>query len=112
MGSKTDIRQCLICKREWDDSIPTSMTPAPIARCPFEWFHDTHPLGEDLPDDWPVKEVKGDSYIDLEVEWNSQVYEFRIPKMTLYKRIDKYLGTWGNTHDIRVCVKLDSKEDE
>jgi hypothetical protein len=31
-----DIVTCGHCGRSWDDSIPTSMTPAPAGRCPFE----------------------------------------------------------------------------
>jgi hypothetical protein len=30
---------CGGCGRSWDDGIVTSMTPAPAARCPFEYFH-------------------------------------------------------------------------
>ncbi len=30
---------CGHCNLTWDDAIPTSMTPAPAARCPFETFH-------------------------------------------------------------------------
>lgn len=30
---------CGHCGLAWDDSIPTSYTPAPSARCPFEAFH-------------------------------------------------------------------------
>lgn len=30
---------CGVCGLSWDDSIITSMTPAPSARCPFESFH-------------------------------------------------------------------------
>ena len=30
------IATCGDCGRSWDDSIVTSMTPAPAARCPFE----------------------------------------------------------------------------
>lgn len=30
---------CGYCGLSWDDSLPTSMTPAPAARCPFEQFH-------------------------------------------------------------------------
>lgn len=30
---------CNTCGRSWDDSIPTSYTPVPSARCPFEHFH-------------------------------------------------------------------------
>lgn len=30
---------CHECGRAWDDSIVTSMTPAPGGRCPFEVFH-------------------------------------------------------------------------
>lgn len=31
---------CGACGRSWDDSIPTSYTPAPSGRCPFEDWHD------------------------------------------------------------------------
>lgn len=30
---------CGDCGLSWDDAIGTSMTPAPSARCPFEYFH-------------------------------------------------------------------------
>lgn len=30
---------CGTCGLSWDDSISTSYTPAPSARCPFEYFH-------------------------------------------------------------------------
>jgi hypothetical protein len=30
---------CGTCGRSWDDGKPTSWTPAPSARCPFEDFH-------------------------------------------------------------------------
>jgi hypothetical protein len=30
---------CGECGRSWDDSISTEWTPAPAARCPFEYFH-------------------------------------------------------------------------
>jgi hypothetical protein len=30
---------CGDCGLSWDDAIPTGMTPAPSARCPFEAFH-------------------------------------------------------------------------
>jgi hypothetical protein len=33
------IATCGSCGRSWDDSVVTSMTPAPSARCPFEPFH-------------------------------------------------------------------------
>lgn len=34
-----DCTTCGTCGLSWDDSIVTSMTPAPSARCPFELFH-------------------------------------------------------------------------
>ena len=37
-----DLMTCGDCERTWDDSVITSMTPAPSARCPFEYFHDGH----------------------------------------------------------------------
>lgn len=30
---------CGHCHLTWDDAIPTQWTPAPSARCPFEYFH-------------------------------------------------------------------------
>ena len=30
---------CGTCWRSWDDAIPTSYTPGPSGRCPFEAFH-------------------------------------------------------------------------
>lgn len=30
---------CGTCGRSWDDAKATSLTPAPSARCPFEYFH-------------------------------------------------------------------------
>lgn len=34
---------CGNCGRSWDDAVVTSMTPAPSARCPFEYFHADTP---------------------------------------------------------------------
>lgn len=34
-----DRRTCLHCGLSWDDSVSTSLTPTPGARCPFEPFH-------------------------------------------------------------------------
>jgi len=31
---------CGTCGRAWDDSVSTAWTPAPAARCPFEYDHD------------------------------------------------------------------------
>jgi len=39
-GTVADWCQCGTCERWWDDSLITSMTPAPSARCPFEYDHD------------------------------------------------------------------------
>jgi hypothetical protein len=30
---------CGHCRLTWDDAKPTAYTPAPSARCPFEYFH-------------------------------------------------------------------------
>lgn len=35
----TDRVTCGTCGRSWDDAIGTEWTPAPSARCPFEYFH-------------------------------------------------------------------------
>jgi len=34
-----DPATCGTCGLTWDDGIPTSWTPAPSGRCPFEYFH-------------------------------------------------------------------------
>lgn len=34
-----EVMTCGECGRSWDDSIGTEWTPAPAARCPFEYFH-------------------------------------------------------------------------
>jgi hypothetical protein len=34
-----DRATCFTCGLSWDDAIGTSWTPAPSARCPFEYFH-------------------------------------------------------------------------
>ena len=33
------LARCGSCGRYWDDGKITSMTPAPSARCPFEYYH-------------------------------------------------------------------------
>lgn len=35
---------CGTCGRSWDDSIATSYTPTPSARCPFEVYHQSETL--------------------------------------------------------------------
>jgi hypothetical protein len=40
LDQTTGLTQCWTCGRYWDDSKPTSLTPAPAARCPFEYFHE------------------------------------------------------------------------
>jgi hypothetical protein len=37
--SAADAVTCGHCGLTWDDAIVTGMTPAPSARCPFEYFH-------------------------------------------------------------------------
>jgi hypothetical protein len=34
-----DVVTCGTCGRSWDDAVATSATPAPSARCPFEYSH-------------------------------------------------------------------------
>ena len=34
-----NIARCGHCGLSWNDSITTAWTPAPSARCPFEYFH-------------------------------------------------------------------------
>jgi len=45
------------CGLSWDDSISTAWTPAPAARCPFEYFHQYDDNDEPIelePDDVPA----------------------------------------------------------
>jgi hypothetical protein len=35
----TDLKTCGGCGRSWDDAVSTTYTPAPAARCPFEYYH-------------------------------------------------------------------------
>lgn len=39
IASATDPATCGTCGRTWDDAVGTEWTPAPSARCPFEYFH-------------------------------------------------------------------------
>lgn len=36
---RADIATCGTCGRSWDDAVPSAVTPAPSARCPFEYSH-------------------------------------------------------------------------
>lgn len=36
-GHSTSVVTCGRSGRSWDDAVVTSVTPAPAARCPFEW---------------------------------------------------------------------------
>jgi hypothetical protein len=56
-----DYVSCGICGRTWDDSIITSMTPVPSARCPFEYYHNGW-HGEPVPDDYEVAPVCEDCH--------------------------------------------------
>lgn len=59
------------CGLSWDDSIVTGMTPAPSARCPFEYFHRIKRYDRDgwavhatlrvsdIPADFPVRPISG-----------------------------------------------------
>ena len=54
------------CGLSWDDSIITGSTPAPSARCPFEYFHRYNRHDEpvllrvsDIPADFPVRPISG-----------------------------------------------------
>lgn len=38
-AAATALATCGACGRSWDDAIVTSWTPAPSARCPFEYYH-------------------------------------------------------------------------
>lgn len=54
---------CGTCGRSWDDSIPTSYTPAPSARCPFEYFHESD--DEDERQQPPITLKAGQGYGEI-----------------------------------------------
>lgn len=35
----SDVATCGSCGRSWDDAVVSGLTPAPSARCPFEYEH-------------------------------------------------------------------------
>lgn len=41
-----EMKTCGHCLRTWDDGMISHLTPAPSARCPFEYAH-THKDGDD-----------------------------------------------------------------
>jgi len=75
--------RCGTCLHFWDDAIPTSMTPAPAARCPFEAFHYVEYGG--IRDDWIE---------NLHSQWFSNGDRF----WSVFKRLDpdnkKAFLTW------------------
>ena len=52
---------CGTCGLSWDDDIPTGWTPAPAARCPFEYFH----VDEDAPSPSNKKDELVEEYVAL-----------------------------------------------
>lgn len=45
--------QCGSCHLSWNDSVSTSVTPTPSARCPFEEYHDdSHVRGIKIVEDY------------------------------------------------------------
>lgn len=51
---------CGTCGRSWDDNIITEWTPAPSARCPFEYFHEeSDPTLEEVQRD-TLRETRDD----------------------------------------------------
>lgn len=51
-----DIVTCGACGRSWDDAVVTSWTPAPSARCPFEYDHESQ---SECPDCEGAGEITG-----------------------------------------------------
>lgn len=51
-----DRATCGTCGLSWDDAIPTSMTPAPAARCPFEAFHVYDAVPDEQVEREPLKD--------------------------------------------------------
>jgi hypothetical protein len=49
-GFPNDVATCGHCGRSWDDSVVSSMTPVPAARCPFEYEHEDDDEADGTPD--------------------------------------------------------------
>lgn len=66
---------CGTCGRSWDDTISTSMTPAPSGRCPFEYEHEIEP--EPLQYHYVVwaEIVDGKTEWHLDVEGDSLLFD-------------------------------------
>lgn len=63
---------CGVCGLSWDDGVSTSMTPAPAARCPFEYFHGDAASHLDADD---MTEILGDAPSSL---WIMDALDMRV----------------------------------
>jgi hypothetical protein len=53
--------RCGTCRRAWDDSKGTELTPAPSGRCPFEYWHRPAPDYTITPETYAGESVSGGS---------------------------------------------------
>lgn len=68
VATAKDPATCGTCQRTWDDAVPTSRTPAPSGRCPFEAWHDepiNWPTALDLYTHWAQHSTSPTSYVEL-----------------------------------------------
>lgn len=66
-GDKAEDRAtCGTCGRSWDNAIVTSTTPAPSARCPFEYYHKSAYDVEELHELTAAATLDGDLQTDAD----------------------------------------------
>lgn len=100
-----DIATCGTCGLSWDDSIVTGMTPAPAARCPFEYFHEKDDEGEDIelepdeiPEDFPVVPI-GRETRSSEPDWQQKHLDNARRKRRHRSKPEDHLGRDQSSFD-------------
>jgi hypothetical protein len=77
--------RCGHCRRAWDDSKSTALTPAPSGRCPFEYWHRA---------DKPAKRVEPPAY---EIEPECYAGE-KLPEGATGSYVLSFGGNWLGTY--------------
>lgn len=91
-----DIVTCGECRRSWDDSLPTSVTPAPAARCPFEYDHDGNDEYSAEDEKWRFTVMQGQIQVsDIRLIGSGPDHAaFEISTTQKFPRVASFAG-WG-----------------
>ena len=65
------VAECGACERKWNDALITGTTPAPAARCPFEYEHDEP---DDKPYDAREEDIE-DRTVDFDWDHRSAMFQ-------------------------------------